>query len=152
MFYKTQTVHGHSYMKFQMFFLNYSFLMYLSFSCHNSWQEWCIEVMEMSYCSSDSTYFNGIINSVLIKFARSAFFSDSGSHIMATCMDYSPSSHLHFSLLAHGNNRHPISYSFSYQYEILISVTIVIDGHEWKLHFELLVCFFQNSLPWIIDL
>ena len=39
-------------------------------------------VIEMSYCSSDNTYFDGATNSVLIKFVRSALFSDR-SHIMA---------------------------------------------------------------------
>ena len=33
-------------------------------------------VIEMSYCSSDITYFDGATNLVLIKFVRSAFFSD----------------------------------------------------------------------------
>ena len=33
-------------------------------------------VIEMSYCSSDNTYFDGATNSVLIKFVRSALFSD----------------------------------------------------------------------------
>ena len=30
----------------------------------------------MSYCSTDNTYFDGATNSVLIKFVRSALFSD----------------------------------------------------------------------------